>query len=56
MRSAAFRARALGAWRLAHWANERAERLATLAAAESRSAGYAIRVHALSAWAAEVLT
>jgi hypothetical protein len=56
MRSAALRARTLGAWRLANWASERADRLATLASAESKSAGYAIRVHALSAWAAEVLT
>jgi lipase chaperone LimK len=56
MRSAALRARTLGAWQLAHWASERADRLNTLANAESKSAGYAIRVHALSAWAAEVLT
>lgn len=55
MRAAALRARALGAWRLAHWAIHREKRLTTLADAESKSAGYAIRVHALSAWAAEVL-
>ncbi len=55
MRAAALRARALGALRLAQWASQRENRLTTLAVAEARSAGYAIRVHALSAWAAEVL-
>jgi hypothetical protein len=53
--AAALRARALGALRLASWARGRAERLSRLVDAESRSPGYAIRVHALSAWATEVL-
>ncbi len=55
MRAAALRAEALGARRLAGWARGRSERLGILVEAESRSPGYAIRVHALSAWAAEVL-
>jgi hypothetical protein len=55
MRAAAARARVLGATKVAKWAAARAERLALLASAEAQSAGYAVRVHALSAWATEVL-
>jgi hypothetical protein len=55
MRATRLRALALGAHGLAAWARGREERLAQLVAAESASAGYAGRVHALSAWAAEVL-
>jgi hypothetical protein len=56
MRAAAIRARALGATSVAAWAKARAETLASLVAAESRSSGYSIRSHALSAWATEVLS
>ena len=45
----------LGAARLSAWAAARQERFDTLSAAEARSAGYAVRAHALSAWAGEVL-
>ncbi len=55
MRAARRRALALGARRLASWAGEQEIRLAALVAAESRSAGYAVRAHALAAWANEVL-
>ena len=55
MHRARRRASALGALRLAAWAGAQEERLAALAAAETRSAGYAVRAHALAAWAAEVL-
>jgi hypothetical protein len=55
MRAAAARARAVGAAPAAAWAASRAEKLSTLVAAESRSAGYSVRSHALSAWATEVL-
>jgi hypothetical protein len=53
--AAASRAHALGAERLASWARGREDRLTRLVAAESRSPGFAIRAHALSAWATEVL-
>jgi hypothetical protein len=56
MRAARRRARALGAHRLASWAGAQESRLASLAKAESKSAGYAVREHALAAWASEVLT
>jgi len=36
-------------------ASARTQSMAALVSAESSSAGYAIRSHALSAWAAEVL-
>jgi hypothetical protein len=55
MRAARRRAIALGARRLASWAAEQENRLGALAAAESASAGYAVRAHALAAWANEVL-
>jgi hypothetical protein len=56
MRSARRRATALRADRLAAWAASREARFEALAAAEKRSAGYAVRAHALAAWAGEVLT
>jgi hypothetical protein len=55
MRAARMRASALGALRLAAWAGGRETRLQALVAAERRSAGYAMRAHALAAWAGEVL-
>jgi hypothetical protein len=55
MRTARRRAMVLGARRLGSWAGEQETRLAALFAAESRSAGYAVRAHALAAWASEVL-
>jgi hypothetical protein len=55
MRGATRRAKALGAHRLASWADQQASRLEGLAAAEAKSAGYAVRAHALAAWASEVL-
>ncbi|MGH7438371.1 MAG: hypothetical protein ACRENE_22025 [Polyangiaceae bacterium] len=55
MRAAAARARALGATRAAAWAATRERSMTVLVSAESRNAGYAIRSHALSAWATEVL-
>jgi len=55
MRAARRRAMVLGARRLGAWAGEQETRLAALFAAESRSAGYAVRAHALAAWASEVL-
>jgi hypothetical protein len=55
MRAARRRASVLGAHRLASWAASREARLETLRSAESSSAGYAVRAHALAAWAGEVL-
>jgi hypothetical protein len=55
MRAARRRATALGARRLAAWAGAQERRLDSLATAEGRSAGYAVRAHALAAWANEVL-
>jgi hypothetical protein len=55
IRAARMRAAALGAQRLASWATSRENRLRALVAAERRSAGYAVRAHALAAWAGEVL-
>jgi hypothetical protein len=55
MRAARRRAMALGATRLASWAREQETRLGSLVASESRSAGYAVRAHALAAWATEIL-
>jgi hypothetical protein len=55
MRAARRRASALGAFRLAAWAASRERRLEALVSAERRSAGYAVRAHALAAWAGEVL-
>jgi hypothetical protein len=56
MRAARRRATALGAHRLASWAGGQESRLEGLTAAETKSAGYAVRAHALAAWASEVLT
>jgi hypothetical protein len=55
MRMARELAAGLGADRLSAWAASRESRFATLVAAEERSAGYAVRAHALAAWAGEVL-
>jgi hypothetical protein len=55
MHAAAARAGVLGARRLETWAAGRERKLSTLADAEARSPGYALRAHALAAWAAEVL-
>ncbi len=55
IRAARMRASAIGAMRLAAWAAARETRLQALVAAERRSAGYAVRAHALAAWAGEVL-
>jgi hypothetical protein len=55
MRSARRLSTVLAVKRLASWAGDQETRLAALVAAESRSAGYAVRAHALSAWASEVL-
>ncbi len=55
MRAARLRASALGAARLAAWAAARESRLQALVQAETRSAGYAVRAHALAAWAGAVL-
>jgi hypothetical protein len=55
MRAAGARARVLGALRVAAWAEARAQSLSALVSAESRSAGYSMRSHALSSWATEVL-
>jgi hypothetical protein len=55
MRRARRRAGALGASRLAAWAAGQEARLRSLAEAEIRSAGYAVRARALAAWACEVL-
>jgi hypothetical protein len=55
IRAARMRASALGATRLAAWAAVRESRFQALVAAERRSAGYAVRAHALAPWANEVL-
>ncbi|HLK36232.1 MAG TPA: hypothetical protein VKU41_05730 [Polyangiaceae bacterium] len=55
MRAARRRATILGAHRLAAWSGGFEARMANLVAAELRSPGYAVRAHALSAWAHEVL-
>ncbi len=55
MRRARRRATAVGAKRLAGWATVQELRLQSLAAAEIKSAGYAVRARALAAWASEVL-
>jgi hypothetical protein len=54
-RASAARANVLGAKRFAAWAAQREERLAALVDGEARCAGYAVRAHALAAWASEVL-
>ncbi|MGH7270497.1 MAG: hypothetical protein ACREJ3_08700, partial [Polyangiaceae bacterium] len=55
MRAARRLSAALGAQRLSAWALGQEQRLETLITAECRSPGYAVRAHALSAWAGEVL-
>jgi hypothetical protein len=55
MRRARRRAGALGASKLAAWAASQEARLRSLAEAEIRNAGYAVRARALAAWACEVL-
>jgi hypothetical protein len=55
MGDASRNASTLGAIRLAAWTAERKERFETLCAAEAQNAGFAVRAHALSAWAGEVL-
>ena len=45
----------LDAHRLSAWALAQERKLETLVAAETRSPGYAVRAHALAAWAGEVL-
>jgi hypothetical protein len=55
MRAARRRATVLGTSQLAAWAGAQETRLASLVTAETRSAGYAVRAHALAAWASEVL-
>jgi hypothetical protein len=55
MRRAQRRARALGAHRLAAWTATQESKLRSLAEAETRNAGYAVRARALAAWASEVL-
>jgi|HubBroStandDraft_6_1064221.scaffolds.fasta_scaffold172875_2 hypothetical protein len=55
MRAARRLASTLDARRLSGWAHAQEQRLETLVAAETRSPGYAVRAHALAAWAGEVL-
>jgi hypothetical protein len=54
-RSAAKRASALGALKLARWADERADFLRRLAEREEKHAGYVNRAHSLAPWARTVL-
>ncbi len=53
---ARMRASALNAPRLASWAAAQEARLQGLVAGETRHPGYAVRAHALAAWAGEVLS
>jgi hypothetical protein len=55
LRSARMRASALGADRIAIWARSKESKMRLLARSEARSAGFAVRERALSAWANEVL-
>jgi hypothetical protein len=55
IRAARRLATTLEARRLAGWARSQEQRLEALVAAEARSPGYAVRAHALAAWAGEVL-
>jgi hypothetical protein len=54
-RSVRRRARALGARRLATWAEQRERHVAALARMESQHAGYVLRMQRLGPWAAAVL-
>jgi hypothetical protein len=49
------RSAALGARELGAWAADRERKVALLRDGERQSAGYAVRAHALAAWAGEVL-
>jgi len=53
--AAEVRAEALGMKQLASWARAKGDRAGSLAGMEHRHPGYAVRVHALAPWAAEVL-
>jgi hypothetical protein len=53
-RGARLRARALGARRLAAWAEGREKNCELLARSEEKNAGFAVRAHLLAPWAAEV--
>ncbi len=55
MRVARRLATILGARSLSEWTVSQARRLEALVKAESKSPGYAVRAHALAAWAGEVL-
>ena len=55
-RAARKRAEALGAHGLAAWAKSKEEHAKMLAHFERENAGYALRLHALSPWAAQVLS
>jgi len=55
MRAARRLAATLDAHRLSAWSRAQEQKLEALVAAEMRSPGYAVRAHALAAWAGEVL-
>ncbi len=55
MRAARRLAETLQARRLATWAHAQERKYETLVTAEAKSPGYAVRAHALAAWAGEVL-
>jgi hypothetical protein len=54
-RAARMRASVLGLHQLASWASDKETRAAHLAKMEREHAGYAVRMHALAPWAAEIL-
>ncbi len=54
-RSAARRAHRVGARNLGRWCERRAQKMTSLVASEAAHAGFAVRAHALGAWATEVL-
>jgi hypothetical protein len=55
LRAARRLAATLGARRLSAWSSTQERKLEVLVVAEGRSPGYAVRAHALAAWAGEVL-
>jgi len=55
-RAARKRAEALGARELATWAAKKEEHAGYLEQQESRNSGYAVRLHALSPWAEQILS
>jgi hypothetical protein len=55
MRAARRLAATLDAQRLSAWSRTQEQKLETLVDAEARNPGYAVRAHALAAWAGEVL-